>query len=234
MDGFPTFTTDILLHLIRKMPPDVFHRTVRYLFLGLTLWPFDRAVIETERTILAACTGVTNLLAAYRLSPHEDLLQNLPLQHLTFRLDELFPLRADFSHSIFHHVTHLHLLSVAGPQTAVEWADLALIPHLTHFAFNDIGLCALLTPVLRACARFQCVVLLCTSYNASDNAYIQRSGITEDVRFVLMNHDNFILDWQLGAYGCDTYWDFAELLIGRKRAGKVGCESLSHELSFIR
>ncbi|KAJ7445011.1 hypothetical protein B0H11DRAFT_2088191 [Mycena galericulata] len=229
LDGFPRFTRAMLVRLIETKPPGFFHASVRYLFLDEISWPHDPVEVQRERVILTACTGVTNLLATHRIeSEHVHFLQNLPLRHLTIRLEVL---GGNFALSFFRHITHLEFLpDTTGIQPNVdEWAlRLSLLEHLTHIAFHNLVLCLRLSPALRSSKTLKCFVLLYTANNATYDAYIRASGITSDVRFVLIHHHNLFVDWQLAATGRKTYWNLAEDFITARRAGPFDREHAAH------
>ncbi|KAJ7436983.1 hypothetical protein B0H11DRAFT_635384 [Mycena galericulata] len=227
LDSLPRFTLGVLLRAIDKMPPGFFHDSVRSLFLA------DARLLQgldtqdhraAEKTILSACTGLTDFVTTSRRFLHESILQNLPLKHLSLHLDAFFTDRADFSRPVFRHVTHLEILGSVAQRGTDEWAGLALMPHLTHFAFNDYDACVALNRVLRTCDRLQCFVLIgSATYHFYDREHVttRRSGIIEDERFVMVAQRNFFTDWQLGAVGRPTYWTFAERFIAAKREGRV-------------
>jgi len=226
LDRFPRFTKDVLLRAIETKPAAFFH-DVRCLFLGEPALSLrDRGHRhERERTILTACRGLTDLAATSELATHADTLARMRLQHLTLHLDGLFvpPKRVEFSHPIFAHLTHLEVLGYESRRTQGEWAGLALLPCLTHFAFNDVEACYELRPVLQACEQLRCVVLHGGgTVDDEEDEHIRKSGMAEDPRFVLVHQQNFFTDWQRGAAGLDTFWDVAENFIAVKREGIVG------------
>ncbi|KAJ7784961.1 hypothetical protein DFH07DRAFT_872923 [Mycena maculata] len=220
MNIFPPFTMDILLRVVEKMPTGFLHNAVRYLFIGSPPTPTDQEWLENGKAILSACTGLKDLASLADLAPHEDILQNLRLEHFTLHLDALFPLEpANFAHPVFTHVTHLELLGQHGQME--EWAGIASMPHLTHLSFEALAQCGPLSKVLRTCERMECLLLLLGVYHLAHTAFAESTGITEDVRFVMMVPKTWHAYWQLGAAGDKTYWTLAEAFISAKRAGKI-------------
>ncbi|KAJ6601998.1 hypothetical protein DFH09DRAFT_900153 [Mycena vulgaris] len=70
---FPRLKLTILLRAIQNKPATFFRGAVRHLYIDNQVTDFEK------RTILAACTGITNLCAPTRLTAHQKYLEDLPL-----------------------------------------------------------------------------------------------------------------------------------------------------------
>ncbi|KAJ7458609.1 hypothetical protein FB451DRAFT_1273588 [Mycena latifolia] len=142
-DGFPHFTLDILQSAINRKPASFFHHAVRHLYLED---PCDAAQLCT---ILAACTGVTDLFAEVPgAASAAPAFGALPLRHLAAIIGGL-----DFTHALFRHITHLTMLELGGP--AAGWEGLADLPHLTHVAYANPNFAHTLAPILLRCPHLR-------------------------------------------------------------------------------
>ncbi|KAJ6574387.1 hypothetical protein B0H19DRAFT_1124389 [Mycena capillaripes] len=118
---FPKFTTDIMISAIRTKPPEFFRTAVRHLML------FVEKSEDTE-TILAACTGVEDLVLSTLEEAWIPLIECLSPKGLftTCSLLTLPPI-----HHFHSRLTHLEMLDLREDETEV----LVALPHLTHLSF---------------------------------------------------------------------------------------------------
>ncbi|KAJ7509229.1 hypothetical protein B0H11DRAFT_1313457 [Mycena galericulata] len=234
MFHFPHMTVDGLLSAIDHKSASFFAQNVRNLFIGdleLGSSPSQESKIQA---ILTAFTGLTNLFAdrlAIGTCTGVAFLRPLgavtSLQRISIALASLFKGNiTNFLDPIFHHLTHLETrspfyLGTHRPsylaRRAADWAGLALLPCLTHFAFSDgHAREAILTAVLR-CPKLECCVLF-RPPQVDRAGWIPRG----DVRFVAMSApEDMGVDWLGVATGGDDYWVRAEAIIAARRASGV-------------
>ncbi|KAJ7820485.1 hypothetical protein B0H13DRAFT_2682283 [Mycena leptocephala] len=113
----------------------------------------------------------------------------------------------DDTPSLFRNITHLELLGL-----------LALIPALTHVAFNLAPLPETFYTTLRADTRLQCIVFLSLDTDEIENTY----PLAGDARFLCIYQGTpYCVDWLRGAYTNDDYWAVADSFIAARRMGKV-------------
>ncbi|KAJ6530471.1 hypothetical protein DFH09DRAFT_149991 [Mycena vulgaris] len=210
---YPRLKLTILLRAIQNKPATFLRGAVRHLYIDNQITDFEK------RTILAACTGITNLCAPTRLTAHQKYLENLPLKNIILR----FELPISFTHSMFRHVTHLEVLEPPDGSevpSPTGWATLPLIPHLTHFAFSSVNLAAILSPILITCARLECAI-----FHLQDTAAeveVDAAWSANDVRFVTMREElDLPADWVHGAETGYDVWVRADALVAANRAAKV-------------
>jgi hypothetical protein len=145
----------------------------------------------------------------------------LPLQRLYCDVKELFAqTQIDFGHPLFSRLTHLELFD----QNAREsYSALALIPHLTHLAFNVPVFLTISVALLETCKSLRVLVLLMLRRSAvSDIAKHQALGqLSADPRFVQMFCSEFVGDWKAGALTGNDYWSQAEDFIVQRRSGEI-------------
>ncbi|KAJ7652668.1 hypothetical protein DFH06DRAFT_922916, partial [Mycena polygramma] len=133
IEGFPLIPRDHLLQSIVEKQPSFFSAAVKHIYL-------DDPAVTLPLEFLAACSRLPNLFVSWR----EASLQFVPilnrlecLRRLTIDLESLFEFSPiDFAQPFLRNVTHLELLDsyeLSGHPTG-----LALLPHLTHIAFNDM------------------------------------------------------------------------------------------------
>ncbi|KAJ7016883.1 hypothetical protein C8F04DRAFT_1158935 [Mycena alexandri] len=204
---------------IQSHPPSVLRDSVRHLLLY-------RMPGTVSEFILSASSAVEDLWIS-TAGPIGFLLPFigvLTLQRLYCDVKALFALQTkiDFEHPLFSRLTHLELFD----QNATEsYFALALIPHLTHLAFNVTGFLTISVALLETCKSLRVLVLLMLTRSAvSDIAKHPALGqLSEDPRFVQMFCSEFVGDWQAGALTGNDYWSRAEDFIARRRSGEIDC-----------
>ncbi|KAJ7142963.1 hypothetical protein C8R44DRAFT_761485 [Mycena epipterygia] len=197
----------------RTKSPAFFQQHVHHLCVG----NMDVVSHKALEAILSTCSGVYDLLISIYDPPPNTLalIATMPLQRLCADLHFLFATDTiDFAHPVFANITHLDLLD---PDMG-DWGGLALLPSLTHLAFNDDAPTDVLRTVLADCAALRVLTLLC------DTRATELSALASDVRLVVVlctSSQWFREDWQRGARGGRDYWRTAEEFIERRRAGTV-------------
>ncbi|KAJ7744023.1 hypothetical protein DFH07DRAFT_1063448 [Mycena maculata] len=232
VSGFPIFSLDVVLRAIDQKPPEFLKYAVKHLFLDVyRRYDARQQTASYLDTVLKACTGITSLVASTGLIDNLSTLASLDsLRRLTIDLREVFETNPQncFAHSLFRNITHLEIIEFPNDQ----FTGITLIPHLTHFAFNDAGLCATLRPAFHSCARLTCIILLCGVTAAkTDVVMVVVQPLLEDGRFVIISQSNFREDWYRSVYMGNGYWALADAFLAARRAGKVdrGRFSISDE-----
>ncbi|KAJ6589695.1 hypothetical protein B0H19DRAFT_1104528 [Mycena capillaripes] len=219
-EGFPAMPLDILLNTISKKPALFFESSVTHVFLGLN--SEDGMDLSLLELLLAVCPHIENLFLSDTSVPeYLPLVSQLQsLVHLTMELRPLFPHRAiDFSAPLFRNVTHLELLDDCDILPSDTGSSLALIPNLTHVAFNavwgDVAAMQALHARIRTDACLRCIVFF------RSDVVLMGGPDFEDIRCMCIVQSNFRADWLRGAATGDDYWALAEAFIAAKQAGKV-------------
>jgi hypothetical protein len=102
--------------------------------------------------------------------------------------------------------------------------SLALIPALTHVAFNLAPLPETFYTTLRADTRLQCIVFLSLDTDEVENTY----PLAGDARFLCVYQGTpYRVDWLRGADTNDDYWAVPDSFIAARRMGKVDRKSHS-------
>ncbi|KAJ7339015.1 hypothetical protein DFH08DRAFT_938803, partial [Mycena albidolilacea] len=211
--GLPTFTEDAL-----QQRPTTCFRRAKHLFIGFKV---DPSAVESW---LPACSGVTNLFAqiSYPTKMLHALSVLCSVRHLTIDIRSLS--RTDGPCPLFRSVTHLELFELydigSEPEDGADRLsdNLALIPHLTHIAFNPKLPKMVSHAALAADTRLQCIAFLVSApYTLK-----KTSPLLEDDRFVCVQQNlDYRLDWLRGAVTGDDYWALAEAFIAARLAGRV-------------
>ncbi|KAJ7615768.1 hypothetical protein DFH06DRAFT_1013182 [Mycena polygramma] len=221
IEGFPLIPRDLLLQLIRVKPPSFFASAVKHFFLddSPTTLPLKLSDVDT---ILAACSRLSNLFVSWRrvslqLVPTLNRLESL--RRLTIDLESLFEFSAiDFTQPFLRNITYLELLDsyeLSGHPTG-----LALLPHLTHIAFNDMmPSVAAMHAGVRTNTRLQCIVFF-----SEDRVEPE----AEDDRFVGIEQTDFQVDCIRGATGGRDHWALADNFIAAKRLPVRACSVAAH------
>ncbi|KAJ7087461.1 hypothetical protein C8R44DRAFT_820131 [Mycena epipterygia] len=216
IQGYPIFTTDIVLSAIRSTskPADFFRDSVRNLLLHAV--PED-----TMKEILSKCTRVENLWAsgvgrAARLLDLSSTV-SLPLKQLYMNFSPLLP-AIQARHPLFAQITHVELMSLPIPDDITMWCStLSLLPRLTHLSFNDEDFIPMCLPFLQNCKLLAVLV----SLDGKPPAPEYEDALARDPRFVVMCSSWFFKDWQMGVHVGRDYWSRAEDFIAKRRSGEI-------------
>ncbi|KAJ7171500.1 hypothetical protein C8R46DRAFT_1263076 [Mycena filopes] len=193
--------------------PQFLRNSVRHLL-------FDNVDDEYELgPILTACGGITNILT----DPEIVLGEHIPalcalssLCRLTTSVDALFMGHpADAVIPLFRHITHLEFLDPIK-EVLDRITHLALMPALTHIAFN-VRPTRPLESVLVRDARLRCIVFI-----SRTGEKFQNGAIREDPRFVsMLQNRDYRADWVRGGDTGRDYWTVVEAFIAARRTGRV-------------
>ncbi|KAJ7461177.1 hypothetical protein FB451DRAFT_1562991 [Mycena latifolia] len=208
--GFPVFPTEVIISAIKTRPATFFRDSVRNVLLH-----DDLAGAFTA--ILSVCTSVENLwLTSVKDDP--SVLESLPLKHLYARLGPIFRIFSP-AHPVFSRITHLELFD-SPDDTTVLSSRLPLIPQLTHLSFNKHALLDICLHLLQTCTLLS--VLVCHDPGRSfRSGSAVAQALSSDIRFVVMHVNDFLLDWQMGAYTGLDYWTRAESFITKRLSGEI-------------
>ncbi|KAJ7438925.1 hypothetical protein B0H11DRAFT_2254240 [Mycena galericulata] len=214
--GFPQYTVDIVLRAIHSKPPGFFDAAVRHLML----WLSDEYEYDAE-PILAACTGIHNLMITEAPDSWLPLIVSLPLTRLYIDFAP-FMEAVSSKHTLCWHLMHLDLTStVKDPNSTC--AALVALPQLTHLSFFDSKFVPVCARLLESCICLR--VLACRTPHALTPMRQYLPALTQDVRFVLagafFDADVYAEDWHLGAQGGADYWIQAEVFIAKRRSREI-------------
>ncbi|KAJ7909979.1 hypothetical protein B0H13DRAFT_618153 [Mycena leptocephala] len=211
MHGFPVAPLDIWLEAISKKSASFVESSVSHIFLD------SDSADGTELSVLDVILAprVKNLFcfdaSAPRYLPVLDRLQCL--SRLTIDVGPLFaPDAIDFTAPLFRNLTHLEFLDDGDGLPSDIGPGLALIPNLTHVAFNSVTDVAALHASVRTNMRLRCIVFFTLSETHLDS---------DDTRVLGIHQTNFRVDWLRGAATGEDYWALADAFIAAKHAGKV-------------
>ncbi|KAJ7816012.1 hypothetical protein B0H13DRAFT_2293217 [Mycena leptocephala] len=163
--------------------------------------------------------------------------------HPTFYRRTLIPIIKSKPTSFFRDsVRHLLIHQIPEDDTEGQsilndlelWCGLALIPNLTHLAFNGLNFLPVWPTLLENCPLLQ---LLICFWDGDDGLIIvaaDKDGdkVRRDPRFVLTRCEEFEKDWQLGAHTGADYWVRAEAFAAKRRSGEIA--ALDCELKETR
>ncbi|KAJ7624416.1 hypothetical protein FB45DRAFT_82810 [Roridomyces roridus] len=201
---------------ILATPPSIFKKSVRHMCLHYVYDP----VLEY---ILSAARDLENLWVAHDFTqtPLASIFHPTRLKQLHCNIRGLFPQgqKADFTHPIFAHLTHLDLFDIFS-----DWLlrGLPLILNLTHLAFHDKALVFQLPRLLRECKVLRVVVyrILWEGFVARE-VHPELDELWEDPRFVQMESNERIKDWHMGALTGVDFWSQADNFTRKRRSGEI-------------
>ncbi|KAJ6533321.1 hypothetical protein DFH09DRAFT_1370097 [Mycena vulgaris] len=214
-DGFPHFTSEILLRAVHQKPAGFLEKSVRHLYLWQA-YRCDMAVI------LPACTGVTSLFVMTTGLDLHSVGDMQDLRRLAIEIGVLFSNHdLDFTHHLFRNITHLEIFDERDPPISI-WAGLPLVPNLTHLSFWGRMLLDIAAhSVLPACPRLQYLVFLGTSTSLAAAELTAYKTLAADPRFVAVALTDFEGDWLHGAQLGQDYWSSVEVFVAAKRTGQI-------------
>ncbi|KAJ7220864.1 hypothetical protein GGX14DRAFT_676261 [Mycena pura] len=211
IEGYPSFTSDIVKAAIQSKPPEFFRNSVRNVLLHV----FDLGLVHL---VLSVCTGVENLWAPFTVRGLFDQppCPMPPLKHLYTTCLSLLP-HISGAHPLFAQLTHLELIGSPNEGELEQWAaKLPLLPQLTHLSFDEEDFLPICPALLQQCKLL--VVLACLDGKPLIGAttHIYEEELSKDPRFAVLVSQWF-RDWQLGVHNGDDYWRRAEQFIATRR-----------------
>ncbi|KAJ7620304.1 hypothetical protein FB45DRAFT_1062623 [Roridomyces roridus] len=209
IDGYPGFTSEILLSAIRTKPPGFIARAVRNLSI------YDSSTAGYAE-ILAACTGATNL----RILSFDASFS----AHIPSSLTQLYVY--DFPHQStcsFSQLTHLDVMSNPDIDLDAFYSFVALLLRLTHISFSNADYAPLFLRLLRNCPPKIEVLFYCDD---TEQPLADQESLAEDLRFVVIRIRelrmlDWAADWLMGVHCDRDYWYRAERFIQKRRSGDV-------------
>ncbi|KAF8190657.1 hypothetical protein K438DRAFT_1763109 [Mycena galopus ATCC 62051] len=218
LDGHPVANAIAFVSVIHSgsKPASFFADAVRHLYMA-TYTPLSAV-------ILAVCSGVEDLWIGGTDYSGKMLraIVRLPLKRLCCDITDLFsredPL--DFAHPSFPNLTHLELTPFSHSVPREILSGLALIPCLTHLAFDHLDHMNL-SPLtlLRTCMSLRVLIsLLPRTGNVDDH---ETKQLAEDPRYVCMRCASYTADWQMGVHEGTDYWSRAEAFIAKRIAREI-------------
>ncbi|KAJ7203544.1 hypothetical protein GGX14DRAFT_461444 [Mycena pura] len=203
---------------IQSLPTSVLRDSVRHLLL--------HNMPETVSQIILSASSAVEDLRIVTSEANSFLLPFigvLPLKRLYCYLGELFTDEAqiDFGHPLFSRLTHLELFDELATD---RYFDLALIPHLTHLAFNTPAFLDMSLTLLKTCKSLHVLVLVLRPYQGHIQRAVKHEALgqlSEDPRFVQIVCSEWLDNWRSGALTGSDYWSRAEDFIARRRSGEI-------------
>ncbi|KAF7330677.1 hypothetical protein MSAN_02453100 [Mycena sanguinolenta] len=213
LPGAPSLPYDIVPVVISHRPPAFFHAAVRHLLAFTPHYPAR----ELEM-ILRHCTGIENLWIFNTDEKLMPLVESLPLKRLYAAFKPV-------ASPMFSHLTHLQLgVNLDENMDSVQ-AFIAALPALTHLSLsfdmfeNEGVVFAMIHRILESSPSMLVLIIF-------DNATITWAQevppqLRHDVRFVLMPHRHFVVDWHAGVQRGRDYWTDAESFIAKRRTREI-------------
>ncbi|KAJ7488968.1 hypothetical protein FB451DRAFT_681141 [Mycena latifolia] len=174
--------------------------------------------------ILSMCSALRSLVVfPYPERSILPRLQTMKLRRLALFLKGLFEdrLRLDPADPMFTSLTHLDLFDSLDSSSDLLslFANLALLPALTHLALFELNDSTVGTQLLSTKGKLKVLVRMqsLVPYPAEVLPSI------DDARFVslLVSDEEYPSDWIFGTRGRLDFWARAELFVAKKRRGEI-------------
>ncbi|KAJ7693439.1 hypothetical protein B0H17DRAFT_1060183 [Mycena rosella] len=209
-----------------SMSPGFLRNTVRHLCLHKIEYPVGG--------MLYTCTEVVDLSLRPKARPPNDrgplffllLEQMKDLQRLSTDFDILLDGFERLTHPIFHNITHLTMFNRIEGYGWDKWKDLAVLPSLTHLCMREIITPDMFHGVLDNCQTLKVFVnwFRAAAFDELQpewlKQYCMNLGVT-DVRFVMLEIQDWVYEWETGARKGENFWDRAEAFIAGKKRGAI-------------
>ncbi|KAK7058035.1 hypothetical protein R3P38DRAFT_2844072 [Favolaschia claudopus] len=238
--GFPLMPLETLLKIVlNKESSDdpkfrSFCEAVEYVFLEEILIDPISPILDA---ILMACPKITDFFTRRPIGSNLEALASLTcLRRLAIDTYNLFsnsspitpiaPAAANFAHPLFRNLTHLELIDLPARSGSLRrpfYAQLVLIPELTHISFNSAALAIGIHPTLVKIKKLQCIVILGLPLRPHESE-LNSSSLVPDDRFVYIRQTDFQRDWFDCAKGGGGYWGIAEMFLAARRKGDIDRE----------
>ncbi|KAJ7669842.1 hypothetical protein DFH06DRAFT_1468610 [Mycena polygramma] len=217
--GHPLFYRKTLLPIVESKGRSFFKDSVRHFFVD-QIFEDDTEI----QSILSVCTGIENLWI-FEILPHLlPLVDDLPLERLHCGFFNLLAFKQlDFTHRLFSRLTHYEVIDYPSEEDFEVWRGLALIPNLTHLAFNGLSCIFLLPFLLEECRSLLLLVVLYGDSGGAERVadHVDGHKLLRDPRFVVMKCEEYEKDWQMGAATGADYWSRAEAFVALRRSGEI-------------
>ncbi|KAJ7885660.1 hypothetical protein B0H14DRAFT_3856789 [Mycena olivaceomarginata] len=216
--AYPRCSRETIEELMRTRA-HFLHSSVRNLMIGN--WDPNA---ETAKRILSACRRVENLYLLLDETCYSALpeLGARSLKRLHFNMGDLFGPSLNsappFIHPIFSQITHLELFH---PSQNPDWSGLALLPCLTHLAFDGLGPLASYLQILQTRASLRMLIVLLSSPSQLGADFGGHTALISDPRFVVMTLQLYFADWQIGIQTKVDFWMYAADFIAQRWSGEV-------------
>ncbi|KAJ7779069.1 hypothetical protein B0H16DRAFT_1448598 [Mycena metata] len=214
------------LRAIQKMPKSLVasfcHVSVQNLFIHRS-WGIDSEI----RSIVSACSGVTNFVMMSSDPSIVPLLTNKRLQRFSISLAQLFDngtLFPNLRHPVFAHTTHLTLFDYTHNEP--DWSVFAMLPALTHLCLQSFVHRNQLVGVLTGFPQLQVLVNMHIDTEPEWGlADINARLLIDDPRFVLFAFDRsphtYARDFEAGLDGRGDFWAHASAFVAKKRREEI-------------
>jgi hypothetical protein len=191
---------------------------------------------EDMNNIIWACPNVENLFMTIldrplysSTHPTPPGFDTLPLKHLYCNLNRIFDLTPmkPLGLPAFSHLTHLELFTDLrlGDESEDEsfwrWSKLAELPELTHLALNSTWHMNACVHLLAVCSSLAALIILCAPSQLMDGESVTMDFLTDDPRFVIMEVNHYIEDWQRRILVGRDYWVRADVFIAKRLSGEI-------------
>ncbi|KAJ7480449.1 hypothetical protein B0H11DRAFT_2223805 [Mycena galericulata] len=123
-----------------------------------------------------------------------------------------------FTHPVFSQITHLELFH---PAQNPDWSGLALLPCLTHLAFDGLGPLPQYLQILQKCTSLHMLVVLLSSPSQLGADFEAHTALISDPRFVVMTLMCYFADWQVAIHTELDFWMHAADFIAQRCSGEV-------------
>ncbi|KAK7033753.1 hypothetical protein R3P38DRAFT_2914801, partial [Favolaschia claudopus] len=235
--GFPLMPLESLLKIVLNQEDPKsrsFCEAVEYVFLEEILIDPISPILDA---ILRACPKITDFFTRRPIGSNLEALASLRcLRRLAIDTYNLFsnsspitpiaPAAANFAHPLFRNLTHLELTDLPARHgsgslhRSAFYAQLILIPELTHISFNSAALAIGIHPTLAKIKTLRCIVILGLPLRPHESE-LNSSSLIPDDRFVYIRQTDFQRDWFDCAKGGGGYWGIAEVFLAARRKGDV-------------
>ncbi|KAJ7864069.1 hypothetical protein B0H13DRAFT_2671288 [Mycena leptocephala] len=230
---FPVCNLDTFTYIARARPESF--NAVRNVMA-------TRLYSKDMNTIIRACPNIENLFmmisdcalysSAHPTPPGFDIL---PLRRLYCHLSRIVDLEfMKLDLPAFSHITHLELftemqLDESEDESFWRWSKLAELPELTHLALNSTGQMNACVHLLSVSRSLAALIILCAPSQLRDGESAKMDLLMDDPRFVMMELNRYIKDWQQGILVGRDHWARADAFIAKRLSGEI-----EHRIFFLK
>ncbi|KAJ7106385.1 hypothetical protein C8R44DRAFT_806113 [Mycena epipterygia] len=213
-----------------KSKPDNFlHESVRHVLLvPMDVWQLARSEYKTVSAVLSLFTGMEDSTALGDVKPINmlEIFATVRLRRLGMDLRKIMGGPINLTLPCFSSLTHLDSMWGA-------WADLAVLPRLTHLCLHDVVPANIWRMVGRTCPGIQLLVNRWTRFRASGARLIGENPPVTDPRFVVLFVGDYADQWEEGARGGEDFWIRGARFVAQKRKGEIPASSFLIDLPVL-
>ncbi|KAJ7144644.1 hypothetical protein C8R44DRAFT_865540 [Mycena epipterygia] len=192
----PGRTLPAIIAVSKSKPDNFLHESVRHVLLvPMDVWQLARSEYKTVSAVLSLFTGMEDFTALGDVKPINmlEIFATVRLRRLGMDLRKIMGGPINLTLPCFSSLTHLDVFDEICAEHVGAWADLAVLPRLTHLCLHDVVPANIWRMVGRTCPGIQLLSFV----------------------------GDYADQWEEGARGGEDFWTRGARFVAQKRKGEI-------------